>query len=342
MPEPPQEYWSGDAQPCRLAQGIPDWRGKVPQTGFGVPESFDSGKPVATAKQGMGWGFQLLPYIEETSAHNIQATEDLQKVVVQIYTCPSRRQAKTIFSPVNGIIATMDYAGAVPCTDKEYARRHNLYPPYDPRVAYPLDTAAKLSQVQTSFCGGSGTCTANEPRDGTVYDGVIVRSTWRYVSGGGNSPWVGVAARRVSQPVSFAKISDGTSKTLLVAEKYIRNDNYDGGAQFNSDDRGWCDGWDADQMRSTCIPPTADSDPIGWQDPASMGRYYGDDFVDGAVGGSWNVINFGSAHTTGINSAFADGSVHTISFDIDPIIFNSLGTRNGYALEETDRMEGVN
>ena len=45
-----------------------------------------------------------------------------------------------------------------------------------------------------------------------------------------------------------------------------------------------------------------------------------------------DVFFFGSAHTGGINATFADGSVHFISFDVDVVLFNSLGTRNGEEL----------
>ena len=82
------------------------------------------------------------------------------------------------------------------------------------------------------------------------------------------------------------------------------------------------------------------SDPIGWQDPV-MTKYFGDDFSTGPVGGTYNVLQFGSPHTSGMNAVFADGSTHTISYDIDLMIFNSLGTRNGQALGETERMDGV-
>jgi prepilin-type processing-associated H-X9-DG protein len=146
----------------------------------------------------------------------------------------------------------------------------------------------------------------------------------------------------VPQPVKIAKITDGTSKTLVVSEKYVRSDNYESDRQNHySDDRGWCDGWDADQMRSTAFVPVRDSDAIGWDGPV-LTKYFGDDFSTGPVGGIYNVLQFGSAHTSGINAMFADGSVHSISFDVDVLVFNSLGTRNGYALNETGDLTGVN
>ena len=36
---------------------------------------------------------------------------------------------------------------------------------------------------------------------------------------------------------------------------------------------------------------------------------------------------FGSVHPGGFNAVFADGSVHVISYEIDPMLFNYLGDR---------------
>jgi prepilin-type processing-associated H-X9-DG protein len=202
-------------------------------------------------------------------------------------------------------------------------------------------TSASLSLLGSSFGGGTSG-SGSDPKNNSIYDGVIVRSTWRYLSGGGNAPWVGEPVSMVPQPVKMSKISDGTSKTILVSEKYVRNDSYDAEDKNHySDDRGWADGWDADQLRSTCFLPVRDSDPIGWDGPV-LTRYFGDDFLAGAVGGVWNIMQFGSPHTSGINAVFADGSVRSVNFDVDSYIFNSLGTRNGQGLNETSDLTGVN
>jgi prepilin-type N-terminal cleavage/methylation domain-containing protein/prepilin-type processing-associated H-X9-DG protein len=310
------------------------------QTGFGIEQNLDSGRPLGPDKQGLGWGFQILPYIEETAAYQIKTTPELSQVVVPIFVCPSRRAATTSYSPTFGVIATIDYAGAVPCTDREYQRRRGIFPQYDPQKYVPF-TSASISNLASSFSGGTSTG-GTEPRNNTIYDGVIVRTSWRYLSGGGSAAWVGEPATMVSQPVKIAKITDGTSKTMLIAEKYVRSDNYVSDRQNHySDDRGWSDGWDADQMRSTCFLPVRDGDPIGWDGPI-LTKYFGDDFSTGSVGGVYNVLQFGAPHTGGINAVFSDGSVRTVSFDIDVIVFNSLGTRNGQALNETDSLAGAN
>ncbi len=129
-----------------------------------------------------------------------------------------------------------------------------------------------------------------------------------------------VVRTKACSPIGFNDVKDGTSHTLLVSEKFLPLDSYDGtGPNYNGqiqpfggDDRGWSDGWDYDIIRSTGTPPVRDAFR-----PAS-------DYLNHL---SLEVITFGSAHTSGINSVFGDNSVHTISYDIDRGVFNKLGNR---------------
>ena len=111
--------------------------------------------------------------------------------------------------------------------------------------------------------------------------------------------------------MTYAKITDGTSKTLLAADKWVHTTLYLGDTNGQADDRGWSDGWDFDPLRSTLVQPRPDS-----QDPPPDGTQL-------------DVLNytFGSAHPGGINALFADGSVTALSFDVDLETFNRLGNR---------------
>ncbi len=56
---------------------------------------------------------------------------------------------------------------------------------------------------------------------------------------------------------------------------------------------------------------------------------------DGAAdifGHDRDIVYFGSAHPGGFHGVFADGSVRTLNYDIDVVIFNGLGTRAGEEL----------
>jgi prepilin-type processing-associated H-X9-DG protein len=216
----------------------------------------------------------------------------------------------------------MDYSAAMPCTWISPAHTQS----YDPNYAVPL-SARGNTRNSTSFYGGTATSPGLNPPDNAVYDGVIVRCPWRWQSTDPTTgKQLGQAVANTQGLVKVAQITDGTSKTMMVAEKYLWSDNYEANAAHDSDNRGWTDGWDTNLMRSTCFTPLADSDPIGWD--STLGAYFADDFSKGSFNGIFNVFQFGSAHTGGFNAVFADGSVHTISYDVDAEIFNNLGARN--------------
>jgi len=309
---------------------------RVPFDTFGGATA--TGKPFGPGKQGMAWSFQILPYLEESAVYNL-STADMKQAVIGIYACPSRRPPKTAYDPIVGeLFSTIDYAGAVPITrTPTNPIRTNLSLP-----TYQTFAVTTLVTLSKAFNGGVTPLAQYPQVPGDlsrpyVYDGVIVRTPWstQSVSAAG-----GVGKPIPSpNPVKFAQITDGTSSTFMIAEKFVRNDVYeDTGLLHYSDDRGWSDGWDADTMRLSCFTPVRDNDPIAFQE-GDIGRYFSDDFSQGGVSGIYNVYHFGSPHTGGINAVFADASVHSLSFDIDLVLFNNLATRNG---EETLDKTGIN
>jgi prepilin-type N-terminal cleavage/methylation domain-containing protein len=118
------------------------------------------------------------------------------------------------------------------------------------------------------------------------------------------SNWEGTGVVRQYYPTTMADITDGTSCTLLVADK--RLNLTDLGTPQPDDNEGYTGGFDEDTVRRTDIPPAKD--------------FFGD---------SWDVDRrFGSSHPNGISAAFADGSVRSLSFAIDPTVFKYLGNRS--------------
>jgi prepilin-type N-terminal cleavage/methylation domain-containing protein len=273
-----------------------------------------NGRPFGPRKQGFGWAYQILPYLEEGAVQGLVTQEQLQDTPIPLYNCPSRR-GPTLFNNPNqfGDCYLMDYVGAQPCT---LALANNSIK-YDPNVL-----ATNYSQLHAAFWsaygGGYG-----PPADNGVYDGVIVRSPWRRDSGAGVYPATGHFVSNVTYPIGFQQITDGASKTLMISEKYLFANDYGHTELLASDDHGWTDGWDPDTMRCTCANPLND----GQQSSVSTGT---------------QTYLFGSAHPTVFNAVFADGSVHSIGYDIDIYVFNSLGTRNGTSLNESISTDGVN
>lgn len=281
------------------------------------------GKPLGTDKQGLGWAYQILPYLEEGALQGLTTQVQLQAATIPLYVCPSRRsvsEAQVAAENLGGQqVFLLDYAAAQPCTLECPGGSPGCPDPppwYDPLAAVPI-TPAGYQINWPSIWGGKN---MNNKQQGNfqVYDGVIVRSPWRRIdslSTPGNPG--GRFLRGVPQPISFAKITDGTSKTFLLGEKYVRSDLYGGGGY--SDDRGWTDGWDPDAIRSTCFQPLQDSDGYQFQ---SLG-------AADIFGHDKDILYFGSAHPGGFHGIFADGSIQTLSYDIDVVLFNALATRAG-------------
>jgi len=125
--------------------------------------------------------------------------------------------------------------------------------------------------------------------------------------------WEGTGVVRQYAPTTMADVTDGTSSTLLVADKRLNLAELGTGPA--DDNEGYTAGWDEDVIRSTDHAPMKDFVGEGWD----MER------------------RFGSSHPGGIHAVFADGSVHTIAYTIDPTVFKYLGNRSdGQAINGND------
>jgi Protein of unknown function (DUF1559) len=134
--------------------------------------------------------------------------------------------------------------------------------------------------------------------------GVIVRSDL----------WVDETGKRFTTNfytrITYKRISDGMSKTLVVSEKRLNPSKYLTGAWH--DFRGIVDGWGPDTLRSTICTFGRDKD------------FTEKSAAEVDVGGH----RLGSAHASGMTGGFADGSTRFISYDIDQELLNCLGHRS--------------
>ena len=305
-----------------------------------IEDYVSGGQPLGPEKQGLGWGYQILPYLEEGAIHGLVTQIQLQAQAISLYVCPSRRSVSMAQVSAANIgdqqVFLIDYAAAQPCTvqcPQGSPGCPDPPPRYNPLDAVPID-AAKYLINWPSIWGGKN---MNDKQQGDyqVYDGVIIRSPWDRTDAlstppGSGPGWIGVPGGRFlrghPRPIKIAQITDGTSHTFLLGEKYVRSDMYEGGGY--SDDHGWIEGWDPDAIRSTCFQPYQDSDGYQFQ---SLG-------TADIFGHDKDIPYFGSAHTGGFNGVFADGSIHTLNYDIDPVVFNALATRGGNEVIDTSAL----
>jgi len=278
-----------------------------------------TGSPNGPNKQGLGWGYQLLPYLEQNALKGVTTMGQLASANVPLYFCPSRRanaKSSAFSEAVGGITLPYlltDYAAAHPATYVNPQTGGNIGQKITP-VPWDDPTIASLhSRIHNGFMSGrveNGVSTPVNPANDIVCDGLVVRTPWRWKQK--------TFASGVSRAVKPGQCTDGLSNTLLVAEKLVRTDLYEGGSW--SDDLGWADGWDPDQLRSTGFQPLSDADSF----------CYGprQNWCGGVPPGNNDVFIFGSAHAGGLNAVFGDGAVRLLSFNVDVVLFNNLGARN--------------
>lgn len=267
------------------------------------------GSPLGPDKQGMGWAFQILPYLEGQAVYNIKTNAEMEKAVVPMFNCPSRRPP--VINALYGA-QPMDYAAVVPYRsmgqlgtkqpDYPYVRVVANSPWRNMGCAADNEFWNGIRHEVDSMTNRSG----SGPVAGALAPhGVIVRSGWCQTCSPDKQN-LGFYTK-----VGFNQITDGSSNTMVIGEKFADPTLYDVGAW--NDDRGWSDGWDPDGLRvPLCgmepdrVLPPKDTDPL------------------------WYALNygFGSAHTAGINAGFADASVRLLKYDIDLELFNRLGNRD--------------
>jgi prepilin-type N-terminal cleavage/methylation domain-containing protein len=243
--------------------------------------------PAGPDTQMWGWGFQILPYVDQGALWELPAGQtydnEVAAAIVPIHFCPS--------------------VGAP---------RQYPYAQGSPGGGTPLRGMSDY----TANAGSWGSLGDASP-GANSYDGPIVGSKKGGTFGG--TSYTGSALHR-----TLTSITDGTSNTLLVGEKFLTAETFENKSSCN-DDQGYTDGWDNDMIvfsqgavggpvptGQTTInqttPPT--------KDHAYIPAHFAINNYSGTCGGF-----FGSIHINGMTSVFCDGTVRSISFSVSPATF---------------------
>jgi prepilin-type processing-associated H-X9-DG protein len=102
--------------------------------------------------------------------------------------------------------------------------------------------------------------------------------------------------------VAIAHITDGTSQTYLIGEKYLNPVHYETGND-PADNETWCTGYNNDNFRNTSGRPLQDT--YGLQ----------------------NTLAFGGIHPGLFYMSYCDGHVEGVSLEIDPSVHKMNGNR---------------
>jgi prepilin-type N-terminal cleavage/methylation domain-containing protein len=259
-----------------------DTYGHLPTGGWGWGWVGDPDEGAGIRQPG-GWAFNILPYVEAKNIYDIGAGKvgqpkqaDLARMVgtpVKFYNCPSRRKAgvypitSTSRRNFEPVAQGAKIDYAVNCGDQQW-NEYNEGPPN-------LNTASPVPPDQVPPGVASG------PR---TYTGISY------------------ACSRVR----LAEITDGTSNTIMVGEKFLNPNGWLYGTDA-ADNENLYVGFNNDHFRSSgtnYFPPRPDNKSFP------------------------NLQVYGSAHASAFNVVLCDGSVRNITYTIAQLPFRQLGNKS--------------
>jgi prepilin-type N-terminal cleavage/methylation domain-containing protein len=278
---------------------------QLPSGGWGYRWTGDPDMGVGEKQPG-GWAYTLLPYLEDSAVHNIgsgltgaqkmAALVQQQTTAIPSMYCPSRRAAGLSYG--NQAPFNSDPVPGFYVAKTDYAANGGSLSPHD-RVPTFWYEGPPISCLQTyPNCAWSKNSDINYTRE---------------VLTSGANAMDGVVIPRF--PVKLRQVTDGTSKTVLCGEKYMYSAWYaSSDANIASDNNAFFQGYDMDVVRwmNTCN--------------ATSERNYSPQ--SDSEESDENTRKFGSAHSAVFNTVLCDGSVQSLSFDVDPETFELMCRRN--------------
>jgi type II secretory pathway pseudopilin PulG len=279
----------------------------LPSSGWGWRWTGDPDKGYDENQPG-GWAYNVIAFMEEQTVRDAgrgvkdAAVRQAARIAahgtpIPAFNCPTRRPAMAY--PLNpdvngGFLATNlpECTGANNCV-----------------------VARSDYQVNSGNCNAGD---AHQPADDTP--ATLAAHDWPYESPGSNVPQTGISYQR--SKIKLARITDGTSQTAMVGEKYRNPDHHLTGLASN-DDQSLFSGHDQDMNGYTNKSQKARLNIRYIDQPQNA-------FTPERDRPAWegDKYRFGSAHPAGIHMAFCDASVQSISYDVDRKIFALMGGRD--------------
>ncbi len=269
---------------------------------------------------GLGWPVHILPYVEESTVSksaletykttaNAYADDDnngttnlLNSLLLPMYLCPSDPDLKYQQEKYGDSVAAKGRKGM------SYAGVSGSY--------YARTGICTSSKTPGRYCVSNDVAGLLGPNN---YDGLLIQD------------W----------PVSLQKVTDGTSKTLLIGERTYQIRAWMLGAYWVNpkDPPGFYTTAPKGPQPATAFFASKNvTDKVLLNHDPYTGCYIGH---DNSLGDrppvpdttprtiSVNDLPFGSFHPSGVNFSFGDGSVRLIADDIDTKLYLAMGSRNG-------------
>jgi prepilin-type N-terminal cleavage/methylation domain-containing protein len=295
--------------------------GYFPSGGWGWRWAGDPDRGTGREQPG-GWYYNILGYSEQAAVHKLgsdgqrdvitagqrQGGRERAKSHVAQFQCPSRRTLTELpFSHTQphfnidrpDIVSRNDYAA---CTGSLFSVGLAWWGP-KPGAGGVMPDPFQLTKKDDSYTPFTvGQSVSVEGKEIPQGNGIVLALS----------------------ETRIARITDGTSHTILFGEKHLMESDHDAAASAG-DDRGWDQGFDIDINRWTRLPPFPDSSTNlrTGQKHTEIGD------PNDPLAFLYEFSVFGGAHPVGCQFVYSDGSVHTIGYDVDAEAFRGLGTIAG-------------
>jgi prepilin-type processing-associated H-X9-DG protein len=279
-----------------------------------------SGVPYGPDLQTAGFLYQMLPYIELQTLYNltdlngatVASSSDVVSLGPPLFQTGSYMtrvdkpgSSNSGGTPLNNTMAPKIFFCPSRRNAELYTGWRNVKADYAACLPGPTVPYQGWEDPENTFWG-----------DGMRF-GVIPR--------GLNSDNNGMPASKLATN-NMGSITDGTSNTIAIAEKFIATQDYQNWAF--SEDKGAFHGFDNGYVRSTVAINLLMDVGVNPGDPTLANPMQDKRIPEEANSGNvaWrSAFLFGSPHPAGINAVFADGSVHVVGYAVNPIVFNAMG-----------------
>jgi prepilin-type N-terminal cleavage/methylation domain-containing protein len=252
------------------------------------------------------WMYSIMPFMDLKSIHDMTKgllgadCSNMGKTMVStplgVFNCPTRRAA--VVYPIGNWVPDQ----RIPICGVDNGTDIHIQLSLSDKVARS-DYACNGGPVYTD--PSSGPPPPAPPPNASGFGVWGPTSTAQLLSNPSGWDIVAQAANGIcyaGSKTTLREIIGGTSHTLLFGEKSLNPDFYYN-AQSGGDNESMYMGDNGDTARWTYYLPSRDRPGV--------------DTWDG----------FGSSHAATMNAVFCDGSVHSISYDVDPDVFLVLGKR---------------
>jgi type II secretory pathway pseudopilin PulG len=269
-----------------------DAKGHFPASGWawGVTGDPDRG---SGKEQPGSWCYNILPYMEQQALHKL-GSDGQPNAVTAGQRAGAKKREETPVATFN-------------CPTRRPAIAFMISAAYP----YKENNSDSCTEVaRGDYAGNYGPDDNDDPQLGEDADGynapgsVPVAQGHKWPNYDNRKPPVEGVIFSCSE-INIKRIDDGTTNTYLIGERYIDPNAYLDGSDYTDTESVWT-GDNDDSLRSTYLTPIPDQPGLGF----NPGR------------------RFGSAHVTNWYMAYCDGSVRSMSYDIDAEVHYYNGSRS--------------